>query len=404
MSAASPLLPVEEALSRVLALMAPLPVEDVALTEAVGRVLARPLAAAADQPPFAASAMDGYALRAADAAAGACLPVRGEIAAGEMPDAPLPPGAAMRIFTGAPIPEGADCVVIQEDVTREGDTLRLSGPAQTGANIRPAGGDFRKGQPFPAPRRLGPADVALLAAMNQPRLPVHRRPDVAIIATGDELVMPGTRPGPGQIVASGSFGLHAMITAAGGRARLLPIAPDDAEGLAFTLELAREADLIVTIGGASVGAHDLVARVAASLGMEPVFHRIALRPGKPLMAGRLFGRPVLGLPGNPVSAMVCGMLFVLPALEALQGLPAVLPVPRPARLSRPLGPNGPRTHYMRAHLSAGGDLPAIAPAPSQDSAMLSVLAEASALLVRPAGEGAREAGEIVGYLPLPGRA
>ena len=395
---------VEEALTRVFALCPAPAAESVALRAAAGRVLVAPATARRDQPPFAASAMDGYALAHAGLAPGARLRVVGEAAAGVAYSGRVAPGEAIRIFTGAPIPNDVDTVVIQEDITRSSDEITINEMPAPGANIRPAGGDFRAGDSLSAPRRLRPADLALLAAMNVPQVQVTRRPVVAFIATGDELVMPGEAPGPDQIVASNIFGLAAMAEAEGAEARMLPIARDDAGHMAAVLSLARDADVIVTIGGASVGDHDIVAEVAGTMGLERAFYRIAMRPGKPLMAGRMGDAVMLGLPGNPVSAIVCGLLFLLPLLRAMQGLPQEGPRTLPAALGCDVPANGPRAHYMRARLAPGDEtdaaLPVVTPFASQDSSLLGILSEAAALLVRPAGDGARTAGERVRYLPL----
>lgn len=393
------MIPVEAALAHVLGLITPLVPEEIPLIEAAGRVLARPVAARRDQPPFDASSMDGYALKRADFRPGARLRVVGEAGAGHAFTGQLGTGEAARIFTGAPLPEGADCVVIQEDVTRSENWITLGAAPGQDRYIRPRGSDFRAGDSLPAPRRLSPADLALLAAMNIARVPVTRRPEVAIIATGDELVMPGDAPRPDQIIAANGFALHALIEAAGGKPRLLPIARDNEAALGAVLDQAKGADLIVTIGGASVGDHDLVAQVLRARGMELAFHRIAMRPGKPLLAGRLGGVPVLGLPGNPVSAIVCAHLFVLPALKALLGLGSEVRL-LTARLAVDVGPNGPRAHYMRARLIPAPGQTLIDPFPNQDSALLRVLSEADALLLRPIGDGPRQAGEAVPYLPL----
>jgi molybdopterin molybdotransferase len=390
------MIPVEEALARIFALCFPLPSEVVPLAQAAGRVLAAPVRARRDQPPFAASAMDGYAV-AGDPAAGARLRVIGEAPAGRSFDNPLAPGEAVRIFTGAPVPPGATRVVIQEDVHRDGDWITLADGADTAAHIRPAGGDFRAGDTLSAPRRLRPVDLALLAAMNLPEVAVTRRPVVAIVATGDELVMPGETPRPDQIVASNSFALKAMVQAEGAEARLLPIARDEPAHLRAVLELARGADAIVTTGGASVGDHDLVAPVSRELGAEPAFWRIAMRPGKPLMAGRLFDALMLVLPGNPVSSLVCAHLFLLPALRAMLGLGAWPAPTREAVLAEPVAENGPRAHYMRACLEPGGR---IRPFAQQDSSLMTILAEADALLIRPIGDAARPEGHAVRYIPL----
>lgn len=390
---------VEEALARVLALSAALPPESVPLRSAAGRVLAEPVAARLTQPPFSASAMDGYAIRDADHVNGASLTVIGEAGAGHAFAGALAPGQAVRIFTGAPVPDGADRVVLQEDVTREGDRITLTGSLESGTNIRPAGQDFREGDLLSAPRRLRPADLALIASMNHPTVSVARKPVVAFLATGDELVMPGETPRPDQIVASNSFALAALAEAAGAEARLLPIARDNDTALRYAFGLAEGADVIVTIGGASVGDHDLVGKIATELGLERAFWKIAMRPGKPLMAGRLGRAVMLGLPGNPVSAIVCAHLFLLPLLTQMQGLVGRHET-RMARLGAPVDANGPRTHYMRARLEPGEGLPTLTPFDRQDSALLSILSEADALLIRPIGDGPLPAGSLVSYLPL----
>lgn len=391
---------VDEALGHLFALARPLPTEVVPLRRAAGRVLARDALAGRDQPPFPASAMDGYAIAGVDHVPGRVLDVIGEAAAGHGFAGTVAPGTAVRIFTGAPVPEGADRVVIQEDVARAGDRITLGDRLEEATNIRAAGQDFRAGARMEAPRRLGPSDLAHLAAMNLPEVTVARRPVVALIATGDELVMPGEAPSPDQIIASNSFALAALVEAAGGEARMLPIARDTVESLASTFALAEDADLIVTIGGASVGDHDLVARVAEGEGMERAFYKVAMRPGKPLMAGRLGRAALLGLPGNPVSAVVCGHLFLVPMLAAMQGLPALPARRHRAVLACDVGPTGPREHYMRARLEPGAGLPLIRPFERQDSALLSVLSGADALLVRPLGDGPLTAGTTVSYVAL----
>ncbi|BDW85052.1 gephyrin-like molybdotransferase Glp [Roseicyclus marinus] len=391
---------VAEALEACLALVRPLGVERVALAEAGGRVLAEDGVARREQPPFAASAMDGYAILSEDRVAGRVLRVVGEAPAGRAWAGRIGPGEAVRIFTGAPVPEGADCVVIQEDVSRAGDLVTLGALPEGPANIRPMGVDFHVGARLVAPRRMSPADVALCAAMNLPELVVRRRPEVAIIATGDELVSPGEDPRADQIVASNSYGIKALVEAEGGRARLLPIARDRRESLEQVLGLARGADLVVTIGGASVGDHDLVGEVAAGMGLERAFYKVAMRPGKPLMAGRLGGAVLLGLPGNPVSSLVCAEIFLVPMLRVMLGLPGEARPRRRGRLACDLEENGPREHYMRASLMPGGEMALLAPHESQDSSLLTVLSEAGALVVRPPHDGKRRAGDMVEYLPL----
>lgn len=368
--------------------------EIVPLLAASGRVLARDAVARRDQPPFAASAMDGYAV--VRATPGARLRVIGEAAAGRRFEGSLAPDEAVRIFTGAPLPEGATAVVIQEDVTADGAHVVLGPDIEAATHVRAAGNDFRTGSVLGAPRRLGPNDIALLAAMNLPEVEVFRRPDVAIIATGDELVAPGDTPGPDQIVASNSYGLHALLTGLGATPRMMPIARDTVAALHTVFDLARGADLVLTIGGASVGDHDLVARAAAELGLQRAFHKVAMRPGKPLMSGRMGDAMMIGLPGNPVSAMVCGHVFVAPVIRAMQGLPKG-PAPRfSAPLAQDIGANGPREHYMRASLDDG----ALRVFDRQDSSLLSVLNAADVLAVRPPRDPGRRAGEDLEYLPL----
>ncbi|WP_116131504.1 gephyrin-like molybdotransferase Glp [Tropicimonas sp. IMCC34043] len=389
---------VTEALTRLFTLTRPLGTERVPLARAAGRVLAEPVVATRAQPPFAASAMDGYAIRAADHVAGARLRVIGEAPAGRAFDGKVDPGEAVRIFTGAPVPAGADAVAIQEDAVRDGDWVTLTAaPGGHGDNIRPAGGDFRPGDTLPAPRRLRAADLALAAAMNAPDLVVFRRPVVAILATGDELVMPGETPGPDQIIASNGVGLKAICEAEGAEVRLLPIARDTEASLGTAFALSGDADLLVTIGGASVGEHDLVGKVAETLGMARAFYKVAMRPGKPLMAGMLAGKMVIGLPGNPVSSMICGHIFILPLLRAMQGLPAEAAQRRSAPLGVNLPANGNREHYMRATLAPDGT---VTPFNRQDSALLTVLANADALLIRPVADGPRRIGEMVDILPI----
>ena len=377
-------------------LVAPLEEVEIALHEAHGRVLSRAVRATRTQPPFAASSMDGYAVKAIEAQRHAMFRVIGEAAAGHRFDGTVGPGQAVRIFTGAPVPEGADFIIIQEDTTLNGEILTLTDDPGTGSNIRPAGGDFSIGATLSAPRELRATDIALLAAMNVARVPVRRRPVVALISTGDELVMPGETPGPDQIIASNTFGLKAMLESAGAEVRLLPIARDTETALRLAFDLAAGADLVITIGGASVGDHDLVGTVAETLGMERAFYKVAMRPGKPLMAGRLRGAAMLGLPGNPVSAMVCGHVFVIPMVRRMLGLGNEAPRLRPAVLGAGIGANGPREHYMRAIVDDGR----LIAFDNQDSSLLSLLSQANALLVRAPGDPAREIGDAVEYLPI----
>lgn len=387
---------VSEALENLFALVQTQPIEHVCLRAACGRVMARDVTAQRSQPPFAASSMDGYAVRRAEVEPDAMFKVVGESAAGHRFDGSLRAGQAVRILTGAPVPIGADFVVIQEDVTRRGDLITLGHTIADKDNIRPAGSDFCKGAPLRAPGRLRPADIALLASMNIAQVPVYAKPLVAILATGDELVQPGEEPGPDQIIASNTYGIAAMLEQLGATARLMPIARDTTASLKGCFALARGADLILTIGGASVGDHDLVGPVAAELGMVQSFYKVAMRPGKPLMAGRLDGTPMVGLPGNPVSAMVCGHVFVAPMIRAMLGMGHQPAAERLLPLAVDMPANGPRTHYMRAHIEDG----AVAPALHQDSALLSVLARATALLVRPQDDPAQCAGTMVRVIDI----
>jgi len=359
---------VAEALDKVLALSTPMGTETVPLRAAAGRVLAEPVSARRDQPPFAASSMDGYAICESDYAAGRSLTVIGEAAAGDGFAGSVTAGQAVRIFTGAPVPSGASHVLIQEDAEATPDGLIIRTANETNPYIRPAGADFKAGQTLHAPLRLSPQHIALLASMNIAAVPVRRRPKVALISTGTELVMPGEDPGPDQIIASNTFGLAAMLEESGAQVQMLPIAHDTLPALRTAFALTQGADLVVTIGGASVGDHDLVGDVAQELGMDRAFYKIAMRPGKPLMAGRLNGAAMVGLPGNPVSAMVCGVIFLKPLLRAMLGLGTEAEPHFEAPLAHDIGTNGPRAHYMRGRLENG----ALTVFERQDSAPLTL--------------------------------
>ncbi len=397
------LLPVADAFARITGAFAPLPAEDVALTEALGRVLAEDVTARRTQPPVAVSSMDGYAVRAEDVAQpGAVLRLVGESAAGHGFAGRLCAGEAVRIFTGAPLPEGADAVVMQEDTDAAGETVTIRVSAAPGRFVRPAGLDFREGEVgLRAGRRLGPREIGLAAAMNRPWLSVRRRPRVALIATGDEVVRPGDPMGPFQIVSSNTPALAALVREAGGEALDLGIAADNAESLRRIVAGAAGADLLVTTGGASVGDHDLIRAVLGEEGLELDFWRIAMRPGKPLIFGHVRGTPLLGVPGNPVSALVCAILFLRPAIETMLGIENPGPVRARARLGEDLPANDGREEYMRARLAPGDDGEPIAtPLPRQDSSMLSALVRADCLLVRPPHAPAARKGETVTILPL----
>ncbi|MFN3273691.1 MAG: gephyrin-like molybdotransferase Glp [Paracoccus sp. (in: a-proteobacteria)] len=387
---------VDAALAHVLALAATPRAETVSLAQAYGRALLSAPPARLTQPPFDAAAMDGYALREADLPGP--LDLIGESAAGHPWQGTPRPGTAIRIFTGAPVPPGYDRVEMQENTVRDGDRVTVTRPSQ-GRHIRAAGSDFSTGDRLAAGRRLSAADIGLLAAMNLPQIEVARRPEVAILAGGDELVPPGASPAAGQIISSNDLAIAALVTEAGGVPRLLPIARDTADSLRAGFAAAIGADLLVTIGGASVGDHDLIGKIAAEQGFERSFYKIAMRPGKPLLAGRLAGMPMLGLPGNPVSAITCAILFMQPLIRAMQGLAPMQPLLR-ARLGCDLGPEGPRQHYLRARLDGGCDLPCVTPFGDQDSARLSLLSQADVLMIRPAHDGPRRKGETIDCLPL----
>lgn len=398
------LLPVDEALAQVLDGAAPLPGEDAALHLAAGRALAADVIAGRMQPPFPASAMDGYAVRAADiAAVPATLRVVGHSVAGRRFGGTVGPGEAVRIFTGAPVPEGADAVLIQEDADAGGDgTVTARESVASGRNIRPAGLDFTAGETLlPKGRVLDAAALALAAASGPASLSVVRRPLVAVLSTGDELVQPGVAPTPDQIVASNAYGVAALVEEAGGTAADLGIAPDD-EGLiraAIRHALAIKADVIVTLGGASVGDHDLVGAALAAEGMTPGFWKVAMRPGKPLMFGRFGSARVLGLPGNPVSALVCAHLFLKPLVATLSGR-APDEAMRDAILATAMKANDHRQDHVRAEVVHRDGRLMATPFASQDSSMLKTMAMANALIVRPPHAPAAEAGEPCRVLML----
>lgn len=397
-------LSVEEALAHILKGAEPTKAESVALTEAAGRTLAEPLNATLTQPPFDAAAMDGYAVRAEDVATlPASLQVIGEAAAGHPFSNSVSAGEAVRIFTGAAVPTGADAIVIQENTERDGSTVRVVDGNPDPTHIRPSGGDFQKDQTVMAPgTELEARHIALAAAMGHPTVRAYRKPVVAILATGDELVEPGTRPGDGQIVASNSYAIAAMAASAGGKPHLIGIARDTPESLAAKISEAESADILVTIGGASTGDHDLVAPALKAAGFEMDFWKIAMRPGKPLMFAQRSGQRAIGLPGNPVSSIICAKVFIEPLIAAMCGLPSTRQQTKTARLTAPLGPNGPRQHYMRATIEAApnGHGSVVHPAQNQDSSLLTVLAQSNALLIRPPHQPPLKKGDKVTVMPI----
>ena len=400
------LLPVDEALSRVLSHAGLLGEETIGLDAAQGRTLARHLIATRTQPPVAVSAMDGYAIRTLDFPTDVGLRLVGESAAGHGYAGVLNPGETVRIFTGAPVPEGADAVILQENVTIDGMVVHAVETVLTGENIRVAGLDFRAGSAgLTAGTRLGAAELALAAAMNHARLPVARRPRVALLASGDELVPPGAEPGPAQIIACNSFAVAAIARGAGAETIDVGLFPDTIEELERGVHLAREAkaDVLVTLGGASVGDHDLLRPALARQGMALDFWKIAMRPGKPLIHGSLGRTHILGLPGNPVAAYVCALVFLAPLIRALQGDPgAAADRTETVIAGSALPANKGRTDYMRAKLSTDphGHLVAT-PQPLQDSSLLTELQQSQALLIREPLAPALAAGAPVRILRLP---
>jgi molybdopterin molybdotransferase len=399
------LMPVAEALARVLAYAEPLAQEPAPLAEAHGRVLASDLAALRTQPPADVSAMDGYAVRAADVASvPARLRLVGEVAAGHPFEGTVAAGEAARIFTGGVVPPGADTIVIQENTAREGDIVIVTTAAGSGKHVRLAGLDFARGAVLLAKgRRLTDRDLALAAAMNHPTVPVYRRPRLAVLATGDELVMPGATPGFGEIVYSNGYATMALARREGCEVVDLGIVPDRLAETAAAVRRARDlgADVLVTSGGASVGDYDLVQKALAAEGLALSFWKVALRPGRPMMHGRLGAMHVLGLPGNPVSAYVCAVLFLIPLIRRLAGRSDVEPAPEAALLGCDLAANDERADYMRATLAAGTEgLPVATPAPLQDSSMLTPLAGADCLLIRAPHAPAAKAGSRCTILKL----
>jgi molybdopterin molybdotransferase len=397
------MLTVRDAHARVIAAFEALPSETVSVADATGRVLAVAPAARLTQPPSDLSAMDGYALRAEDVpAAPTALTLVGQAPAGGSYDHALKPGETVRIFTGGPLPMGADAIVIQEDTKADGDKITILEAPRPGRHIRKAGLDFAAGdQPLAVGRTLTTRDVALAAAMNLPWLSVHRKPRVAILSTGDELVMPGEPVGRNQIVSSSGIAVAALVRGWGGEPTLFDIARDDAKLIQDRIAAGAQHDLLITLGGASVGDHDLVQGALKAQGFAMDFWRIAMRPGKPLMFAAKDRARVLGLPGNPVSTMVCALLFLKPAMDRMLGQPGDLVGTVPARLAIDVKMNDTREDYVRSTLAraADGSL-TVTPHPVQDSSMLSVLAESGAFLVRPAHDPARKAGDVVRVVDL----
>ncbi len=393
---------VDEARARILSGLRPTPAEIVALAQAWNRVTAEPVRARLTQPPADVSAMDGYALCATDGGLGALLTVIGAAPAGHPFSGSVGPGQTVRLFTGSVVPMGADTILLQEDAERMGETVTVKEAVTLGRHIRRAGQDFTAGDTvIPAGRRLTARDVGLAAAANHPWIAVHRRPRVAILATGDEIALPGEPIPPGGIVSSNSHALAALVRAMGGQPTVLPVAQDTREAVAAAADQVAGFDLLVTTGGASVGDHDLVISGLQTRGLVVDFWQIAMRPGKPLLFGQMGAVPVLGLPGNPVSALVCAALFLLPALALMQGLPAGPPPMVQAFLGVAVRENDQRADHLRASVAtdAQGRL-VVTPFPVQDSAMLRRLALADALVLRAPHAPALEAGAEVSVIRL----
>jgi molybdopterin molybdotransferase len=367
-------------------------------------VLAADLAARRTQPPADVSAMDGYALRADDTASEpATLTIIGEVAAGHPFEGLVGPGQAARIFTGGVMPDGADCVVIQEVTEREDDRVVIKRSGIKGKNVRRKGIDFSEGQVLLARgRRLDDRDLMLAASMNYPQVEVYRRPKIAIVGTGDELVMPGTEPKPGEIVYSNGFALTALARSEGAEARDFGIARDRLDDIAAHVRRARDwgADILVTTGGASVGEHDLVRKALQAEGLDLSFWRVALRPGRPMMHGRLGRLQVLGVPGNPVSSYVCSVLFLVPLIRTLSGRSDLERPRETARLGRDLPANDEREDYLRATLSVGPDGPVATPISAQDSSLMASLSRSNCLVIRPPHAPAAAAGSSCVILKL----
>lgn len=395
------LLPVEDALAKVLDGAAPIGTEEAGLLHLNRRVLAHDVDARLTQPPFDCSAMDGYAL-AGGVTPSTRLTIIGEAAAGHAFAGTVAPGQCVRISTGAPVPDGADAILIQENATRDGDVITAAEAVPAGQHVRKRGFDFAQGHPIlKAGRVLDDRAIALAAAAGHAALTVNKKPTVAILATGDELVEPGSAPGADQIISSNTYGLAAMCETAGASVRVLGIAKDTEQDLGDKISQSDGADVLVTIGGASVGDHDLVGPVLKAKGGQLDFWKIAMRPGKPMMFGRRGAQRVLGLPGNPVSCLVTARIFLVPLIRRLAGVAAAESGPMQAVTAVELAPNGPRQHYMRARLEKRGlELPLVTPLPSQDSAALSLLSQAGCLIIRPPSDGPVPAGHPVPILLL----
>ena len=385
-----------EALQKLFDLVKPLGKEKVLIEDANGRILREKCIAKLSQPSFPMSAMDGYAISSKDIKTNAQFKIIGESAAGHPSRKIIKAGESIRIFTGAAIPEGADKVVIQEQVLRRGNYIELKEELDKSAYIRHSGSDFKEGFMLAAPKQLTPYDIMLLASMGYSKLNVSKKPVISIISTGDELINPGTKPKYGQIICSNSYGIKATLENNGAIAKILPIAKDDIKSLEAAFDLAKGSDLIVTTGGASVGDHDLVRQVAQKIGIKPAFYKVAMRPGKPLMAGKCNSFTFVGLPGNPVSSMVCSHVFLGPMIKKMLGLEYEKVKTTKYPLTHELAKNSSREHYMRALIK--GDKVTVQS--NQDSASTSILQSSNALVVRPPFDKSKKSNDLVNVIKL----
>ena len=385
----------KEALTLLLSLAKRMPVESIAINNCFERVLANSLEAKCTHPPTDVSAMDGYAMNKLDKKAGRVLKIIGESAAGKSFPNALKRGETLRIFTGASLPAGSNCVVIQEDVTRENEKVTLNKNIDQNDFVRSKGFDFVQGFKVKAPVRLKPATISLLAAMNYSEIPVFKKPNVALIATGNELISPGGLIGPDKIVSSIPYGLSAMLQSFGAVPTIFPIAKDDFTDIKNKLSDAKTYDLILTIGGVSAGNYDLVKRAAQEIGLKIKFHMVAMKPGKPLLAGELASCPLIGLPGNPVSAMVCSQLMVKPLINKMLGIDSEFSTKVQARLTKPLPKNGAREQFIRGTISISKNELMVSPLDRQDSSLLSELRKADVLIVRPQNDPSLSTNELV---------
>ena len=384
---------VEDALKKIFRILPKNGNEKISLLKACGRVLAKDVLAKNDQPPFSTSAMDGYVISDPAPRVGSSYNLVGEVSAGSTFSGVLGNGEAIRIFTGAPIPVGGKRVIIQENMVIKYNTVTINELNGNETFIRKIGSDFKSGQIFETPKVLTPFHLSLIASMNSSEVTVYKKPTVAIISTGDELVIPGEKRSASQIISSNSFGIYSRLVLAGANPRLLPIAKDTESSLKSILELAMGSDIIVTVGGASVGDYDLVKKVLKTAGMKPEFEKVAMRPGKPLFAGKLNKSAVVGLPGNPVSSLICTEIFLVPAINHFLNMSSNSREVINVKSAKTIPKNGPREHYMRANYDTLTKLVSVED--RQDSSLLSVLVNSNSLVVRKPNSPQIKKGQLV---------